>query len=57
MNNNLPLIPGSLIVNGNGLHSSQFNWQESLTIVRLTTGYGVTRYVVSDSRGRHGYAY
>lgn len=52
-----PVPTGTAFVNGTGLHSNQFAWSESLTVVRLTTGYGVTRYVVTDKRGRHGYAY
>lgn len=34
------------------------NWGEQVTVVRLDPqSYGVKRYLVRDSHGRHAYAY
>lgn len=49
---------GQTFRNGiDGLHSHGYNWGERLTVVRQDTGYGVTRYIVKDNKGSHGYAY
>ncbi|QWY79630.1 hypothetical protein SEA_SCOUT_89 [Mycobacterium phage Scout] len=41
-----------------GKHSHSFNWGERLTVVRRDCqSYGVDRYLVKDSTGRHGWAY
>lgn len=51
------LTPGTRCVNGNGVYARSLDWHTPVTIVRQTTGYGVTRYVVADRYGRHAYAY
>lgn len=49
---------GSTFVNGDTLHSVTFNWHEVLTVVRRDVqSYGVARFVVRNTAGRHGYAY
>lgn len=41
-----------------GIQSVSFNYGELLTVVRRDARtYGVTRYIVVDRYGRHGYAY
>lgn len=52
------MTAGESFRNGEGLRSVTFNHREVLTIVRRDfMSYGVDRYIVRDSRGRHGYAY
>lgn len=53
------LTAGATFANGvDGLHAVSFNWAEALTIKHLDSrAYGVTRFIVTDRYGRHGYAY
>lgn len=51
------MTTGETFANGDGAHCSAHNWRERLTVERVDKGYGVTRYLVSDRNGRHGYAY
>lgn len=49
---------GTTFINGQGFTARSLTWAEQLTVVRLDPrSYGVTRYIVVDQRGRHGYAY
>lgn len=52
------MAKGDTFRNGEGLRCWAFNHHEVLTVVRRDiAGYGVDRYIVRDSSGRHGYAY
>jgi hypothetical protein len=57
----MTLTAGATFANNDsaaGLHAQAFAWDATLTIVRRDPqSYGVARYVVRDSNGRHGYAF
>lgn len=41
-----------------GIIAHGFDWHEELTVIsRDPRGYGVTRYIVRNRHGRHGFAY
>lgn len=49
---------GRVFINGQGMTARRFSWAEQLTVVRVDPrSYGVTRYIVRDRHGRHGFAY
>lgn len=52
------IAPGMTFDNGNALHAPIFDWHALLTVVRRdSNAYGCSRFTVSDSNGRHGYAF
>ena len=51
------MVAGQTFTNGHGAHTSSSNYGERLTVERVDKGYSVTRYLVVDRFGRHGWAY
>lgn len=51
------MTTGQTFANGHGAHCAQVNYGERVTVERVDKGYSVTRYLVVDRYGRHGWAY
>lgn len=51
------MITGQTFINGREAHCASSNYGETLTVERVSPGYGVIRYLVVDRYGRHGWAY
>lgn len=53
------LTSGTALPNGtSGVYARAMNWGETITILRRDVQcYGVDRWLVADSHGRHGWAH